>query len=67
MFWALERHKQRSEAFRAALAKEVTAMVTPENKREFARLLRSARLRELSIEDLLRQLDCESRPNRNGA
>ena len=62
MFWALERRRQRRAAFRAAVAKEVTA----ENQREFAKRLRDAHEKGVTVEEFLRELD-DARAKRNGA
>ena len=71
MFWALERRRQRREAFRAAVAAEVTAAVTAEvaaaKEKEFSeRLQPLANERGVSVDEFLRELD-DARAKRNGA
>ena len=63
MFWALERRRQRREAFRAAVAAEVAAA----KEKEFSeRLQPLANERGVTVEELLRELD-DARAKRNGA
>ena len=61
MFWALERRRQRREAFRAAVAAEVAAA----KEKEFSERLRDAHEKGV-VEELLRELD-DARAKRNGA